>query len=152
DANERERALCEYGNAIVELAAANIFAGDLLFKNFGMTRFGRVVFYDYDEIEYVTDCAFKRIPPPPPGFDELAADVWYPVGPRDVFPEEFETFLLSDPRLREPFLRHHKALLDANWWQGVQKRIADGLVPEVLSYPDNVRFQTRDASQGDTPQ
>jgi hypothetical protein len=82
------------------LAAVNIFAGDLLFKNFGVTRFGRVVFYDYDEIEYLTDCNFRKIPPPPPGWDEMSGDVWYPVGPHDVFPEEFETFLLTDPRTR----------------------------------------------------
>ena len=103
----------EYGEAIAQLATANIFAGDLLFKNFGVTRYGRVIFYDYDEIEYLTDCRFRRIPQPPPGFDEMSADVWYPVGPRDVFPEEFATFLLTDPRIREAFLRDHANLLDA---------------------------------------
>jgi isocitrate dehydrogenase kinase/phosphatase len=137
---ERERALRDYGQAIAELASANIFAGDLLFKNFGVTRFGRVVFYDYDEIEYVTDCTFRRIPPLPAGFDDTSADVWYPVGPRDVFPEEFATFLLTDERNRAIFLRHHACLLDARWWQDLQRRIADGLVPEVLSYPQAVRF------------
>ena len=70
----------EYGDAIRELAAVNIFAGDLLFKNFGVTRYGRVVFYDYDEIEYLTDCRFRDIPPPPPGWDEMSGDVWYAVG------------------------------------------------------------------------
>ena len=115
---------------------ANIFAGDLLFKNFGVTRYGRVVFYDYDEIEYLTDCPFRRIPQPPPGFDEMSAEVWYPVGPRDVFPEEFATFLLTDPKIREAFLRDHANLLDAAWWQQVQQSIRDGAVPEVLSYTD----------------
>ena len=86
DDAQREHAMREYGDAIRELAAVNIFAGDLLFKNFGVTRFGRVVFYDYDEIEYLTDCNFRKIPPPPPGWDEMSGDVWYPVGPRDVFP------------------------------------------------------------------
>jgi isocitrate dehydrogenase kinase/phosphatase len=145
---ERDRAIDDYGEAIAELARANIFAGDLLFKNFGVTRFGRVVFYDYDEIEYVTDCTFRRIPPPPPGFDECSADVWYPVGPRDVFPEEFATFVLTDARHREAFLRRHAYLLDAAWWQDVQRSIAGGLVPEVLSYPDSVRFVPRDAHAG----
>ena len=107
DDAQRAHAMREYGDALKELAAVNIFAGDLLFKNFGVTRFGRVVFYDYDEIEYLTDCNFRRIPPPPPGWDEMSGDVWYPVGPHDVFPEEFETFLLTDPKTRECFLYYH---------------------------------------------
>jgi isocitrate dehydrogenase kinase/phosphatase len=137
---ERDRAVHEYGDAIRQLATVNIFAGDLLYKNFGVTRFGRVIFYDYDEIEYLTDCRFRKIPPPPPGFDEMSGDVWYAVGPRDVFPEEFETFLLTDPKIREAFMRHHADLLDAGWWQGVQAALLRGQWPEVLSYPDSVRF------------
>ena len=126
--------------AIKELAAVNIFAGDLLFKNFGVTRYGRVVFYDYDEIEYLVDCRFRRIPAPPPGFDEMSGDVWYPVGPLDIFPEEFATFLLTDPRVREAFLAFHGDLLDARWWQEAQELLKRGDVAEVLSYPEGVRF------------
>jgi isocitrate dehydrogenase kinase/phosphatase len=137
---QRDRAIRDYGDALKQLAAVNIFAGDLLFKNFGVTRFGRVVFYDYDEIEYVTDCRFRRIPPSPPGYDEMSGEVWYPVGPRDMFPEEFATFLLTDPAVREAFLAHHAELLDAEWWQGVQASLSGGALPEVLSYPDRIRF------------
>jgi isocitrate dehydrogenase kinase/phosphatase len=137
---QRERAIRDYGDALRQLAAVNIFAGDLLFKNFGVTRFGRVVFYDYDEIEYVTDCRFRRIPPPPPGYDEMSSDVWYPVGPHDIFPEEFATFLLTDPAVRESFLAYHADLLDAEWWQAVQATLSGGALPEVLSYPERIRF------------
>lgn len=144
DDAERIAAIRDYGDALAELAAVNIFAGDLLFKNFGMTRYGRVVFYDYDEIEYLTDCRFRKIPPPPPGFDEMSGDVWYPVGPHDVFPEEFETFLLTDPRVREAFLAFHANLLDAGWWSRMQERHARGEPAEVLSYPDRVRFAPPD--------
>jgi isocitrate dehydrogenase kinase/phosphatase len=140
DPVEREHALREYGDAIRQLATVNIFAGDLLYKNFGLTRFGRVVFYDYDEIEYLTDCVFRKIPNPPPGHDEMSGDVWYAVGPHDIFPEEFATFLLTDPGVRADFQRHHAELLDAGWWQGVQRRIREGALPEVLSYPDSIRF------------
>jgi isocitrate dehydrogenase kinase/phosphatase len=141
DEQARARAIREYGDAIAQLARANIFAGDLLYKNFGVTRFGRVIFYDYDEIEYLTDCNFRRIPPPPPGYDDMSDDVWYAVGPRDVFPEEFATFLLTDPGIRADFLRHHAYLLDAAWWQDVQREIRNGSIPEVLSYPERVRFR-----------
>ena len=135
-----ERAIRDYGDALKQLAAVNIFAGDLLFKNFGVTRFGRIVFYDYDEIEYVTDCHFRRIPPPPAGHEEMEGEVWYPVGERDVFPEEFATFLLTDPAVRADFLKYHADLLDAAWWQAAQARLADDGLPEVLSYPDRLRF------------
>ncbi|MFO1314620.1 MAG: bifunctional isocitrate dehydrogenase kinase/phosphatase [Burkholderiales bacterium] len=140
DDAERIAAIRDYGDALRELAAVNIFAGDLLFKNFGMTRYGRVVFYDYDEIEYLVDCRFRKIPPAPPGFDEMSGDVWYPVGPHDVFPEEFATFLLTDPRVREAFVAFHADLLDAGWWTRVQEALAGGEPAEVLSYAARVRF------------
>jgi isocitrate dehydrogenase kinase/phosphatase len=140
DDAQRAHVMREYGDAIKELAAVNIFAGDLLFKNFGVTRFGRVVFYDYDEIEYLTDCNFRRIPPMPPGWDEMSGDVWYPVGPHDVFPEEFETFLLTDPKTRECFKYFHADLLSPEWWQAMQEEIRSGRSVEVLSYPDAERF------------
>jgi isocitrate dehydrogenase kinase/phosphatase len=140
DDAQRLHAMREYGNAIKELAAVNIFAGDLLFKNFGVTRFGRVVFYDYDEIDLLTNCNFRRIPQPPPGFDEMENDVWYPVGPKDIFPEEFGTFLLTDAKTRECFMRFHADLLTPEWWQATQDEIRSGRPVEVLSYGDGVRF------------
>src|SRR5436309_11962635 len=91
---QREHAMRDYGDALRQLAAVNIFAGDLLFKNFGVTRYGRIVFYDYDEIDYMTACHFRKIPSGPPGHDEMSSEVWYPVAHNDVFPEEFATFLL----------------------------------------------------------
>jgi isocitrate dehydrogenase kinase/phosphatase len=138
--SQRERAIRDYGDALKQLAAVNIFAGDLLFKNFGVTRFGRIVFYDYDEIEYLTACNFRRIPQAPAGYDDMSEDVWYPVAANDVFPEEFATFLLTDPAVRADFLAAHADLLDAAWWQGEQRRLTAGELPEVLSYPDTVRF------------
>ena len=142
DEGATTRVVRDYGNAIKELAAMNIFAGDLLFKNFGVTRYGRVVFYDYDEIEYLTDCRFRRIPPPPPGVDEMSGEIWYPVGPRDVFPEEFATFLLTDPRVRQAFMAFHADLLAPQWWQAMQDANRSGRPIEVLSYPDSVRFRS----------
>jgi isocitrate dehydrogenase kinase/phosphatase len=96
-----EHAIKEYGSAIRELAQANIFPGDMLWKNFGVTRYGRVVFYDYDEIEYMTDCNFRKIPLAPDFETEMSGEVWYPVAKNDVFPEEFSTFLLASPVLRK---------------------------------------------------
>jgi len=140
---QREHAIEEYGRAIRQLAAANIFAGDLLFKNFGVTRYGRVVFYDYDEIDYLTNCNFRHIPQAQNEEQELAAEPWYAVGPSDIFPEEFATFLLTDERVRACFLRHHADLLDVAAWQAAQQRIAAGEMPDVFPYAEALRFCNR---------
>ncbi|CAG0959324.1 partial Isocitrate dehydrogenase kinase/phosphatase, partial [Rhodocyclaceae bacterium] len=135
-----EDAVCEYGNAIRELAIANIFPGDMLWKNFGVTRYGRVVFYDYDEIEYMTDCNFRRIPPPPNFEAEMSGEVWYSVGKNDIFPEEFETFLLVSEKIRNAFLRHHADLFDAAFWKQAQESIRRGEVRDFFPYPESMRF------------
>jgi len=140
DDEEKEEVIRDYGLAIKELAAANIFPGDMLFKNFGVTRYGRVVFYDYDEIEYLTDCNFRRIPPAPHPEMEMSGEVWYPVSRNDVFPEEFATFLLGDPLIRKIFLKYHRDLLDPQFWQQRQQRIRDGLVEDFYPYPEGMRF------------
>ncbi len=140
DAAEKERVVREYGDAIKDLATANIFPGDMLFKNFGVTRYGRVIFYDYDEIEYMTDCNFRRIPPAPNPEMELSGEVWYPVARGDVFPEEFATFLLGDPAIRRTFLHYHRDLLDVGFWQQRQQRIRDGIIEDFYPYPVEMRF------------
>ena len=140
NAEGMEHAIKEYGSAIRELAQANIFPGDMLWKNFGVTRYGRVVFYDYDEIEYMTDCNFRKIPPAPDFEAEMSGEVWYPVARNDVFPEEFGTFLLASPVLRKVFLKHHKDLLSAKFWQDAQQKIRDGHVEDFFPYPQELRF------------
>ena len=135
-----EHAIKEYGSAIREMAQANIFPGDMLWKNFGVTRYGRVVFYDYDEIEYMTDCNFRRIPPAPDFETEMSGEVWYAVAKNDVFPEEFATFLLASPVLRKVFHKHHADLLSPQFWQASQQKIRDGHVEDFFPYPQELRF------------
>jgi isocitrate dehydrogenase kinase/phosphatase len=142
-AGETDRVVGEYGDALRELAIANIFPGDLLWRNFGLTRHGRVVCYDYDELEYLTDCVFRTIPGAPNPEAELADEVWYPVGSHDVFPQEFETFLLGRTRIREAFLRHQPELLGAEFWQECQRRVAAGEIVDFYPYPEEMRFVNR---------
>lgn len=136
----KDEAVIEYGNAIKDMVAANIFPGDMLFKNFGVTRGGRVVFYDYDEIEYLTDCKFRPIPKNRHDDDDMAHDVWYSVDRLDVFPEEFAKFLLTDPEVREVFMRYHADLLDWKYWQSHQARIKAGHIEDFYPYPHHLRF------------
>ncbi|WUR13185.1 bifunctional isocitrate dehydrogenase kinase/phosphatase [[Empedobacter] haloabium] len=137
---EIEHGIVEYGNAIKDLVAANIFPGDMLYKNFGVTRHKRVVFYDYDEIEYLTDCVFRTIPEPRNEEDEMSSEPWYPIGKHDVFPEQFGKFLLGNAKIRKFFMKHHADLLTAAWWQTRQQRIRDGVIEDVFPYPQSVRF------------
>jgi len=136
-----ERVVVEYGNAIKDLVAANIFPGDMLWKNFGVTRHGKVVFYDYDEIEYLTECHFRRVPKPRNEEDELSGEIWWRVGPKDVFPETFGPFLLGNPAVREVFMKHHADLLDAAFWQANKERIKAGHVHDVFPYDAEKRFR-----------
>ena len=130
----------EFGKAIKQLAAANIFAGDMLFKNFGVTRHGRVVFYDYDEITYITECNFRRIPEPLYPEQELADEPWYSVGPNDVFPEEFTMLTACNVTVRRIFNELHGDLLDVAFWQEVQSQVSHGDIVDVFPYRKVRRF------------
>jgi isocitrate dehydrogenase kinase/phosphatase len=134
-------AMDEYGNAIKQMAAANIFPGDMLLKNFGVTRHGRVVFYDYDEICPLTECNFRAIPAPRNEDEELAHGPWYTVDENDVFPEEFRLFFSGAPRARAAFEAQHADLYDPAYWQGLQRAIRDGYVFDTFPYRKSKRFR-----------
>jgi len=140
---QMEHAVIEYGNAIKDMVAANIFPGDMLWKNFGVTRNGKVVFYDYDEIEYLSDCNFRQVPEPRTEEEELSGEVWYSVGAKDVFPETFGPFLLGNPAIREVFMKHHADLLDPAFWQAHKQRILSGHVHDVFPYDPAKRFKNQ---------
>lgn len=131
---EASLAVLDYGQAIRDLAYTNIFAGDLLLKNFGVTRNRRVIFYDYDELCLVSDCRFRELPAATSDEDEMRGETWYYVADNDVFPETFIKFLGFDEVLTPVFLKAHGELLTAEWWRGVQDRIRANDVIEVLPY------------------
>jgi isocitrate dehydrogenase kinase/phosphatase len=140
--------LDEYGDAIKDLARTNIFPGDLLLKNFGVTRHGRVVFYDYDELGLLTDLTFRAKPAPRSYDDEMAAEPWYYVGPEDVFPEEFRMTFGVGPRLMSAFEARHGDLFEPDFWAGLQSAIRDGAALPVLPYPQAVRLPGRGGRRG----
>ncbi|CAN7523062.1 bifunctional isocitrate dehydrogenase kinase/phosphatase [Trinickia sp. LjRoot230] len=138
-----EHAIKEYGDAVKELMQANIFPGDMLYKNFGVTRHGRVVFYDYDEIEYLTDCNVRNVPQAQNEEDELSAEPWYAVGRNDIFPETYGTFLLGDPTVRRHFLSHHADFFDPALWQKHKELLLKGELPDFFPYDQGIRFCNR---------
>jgi isocitrate dehydrogenase kinase/phosphatase len=131
---QAEKAVLDYGQAIRDLAVTNIFPGDLLLKNFGVTRHGRVIFYDYDELCLVTDCRFRDVPQSSNDEDDMRDEAWFYVGESDVFPETFLNFLGFDAHLRSVFLGAHAEILTADWWRGIQARLREGDLLEVLPY------------------
>ncbi len=141
DADEwtARQAVLDFGRALADLAATNTFPGDLLLKNFGVTRHGRVIFYDYDELMRVTDCVFRDLPTAS-GDEETSGEPWFYVGENDVFPEEWLPFLGLSGRLREVFLQAHGALLTARFWRGMQERIREGEIKDIYPYREEQRL------------
>jgi isocitrate dehydrogenase kinase/phosphatase len=133
-AADARQAVIDFGMAIRELAGINVFPGDMLAKNFGVTRHGRVVFYDYDEIVPLDTVVFRTLPEPTTYEQEMAAEPWFPVREHDVFPEEFERFLRFQPPLHEYFMGRHGELFTAAYWQDVQERVARDGVSEQPPY------------------
>ena len=132
----------DYGQAIKDLAASNIFPGDLLTKNFGLTRTGRVVFYDYDELCFLTDCNFRDLPEAKSYEEEIAAEPWFSVRENDIFPEEFLKFLSLPEPARIALLEKHGELFQAAFWRRVQEELRAGEVPEIFPYPPERRLGT----------
>lgn len=127
-------AASDYGQAIKDLAASNIFPGDILTKNFGVTRRGRVVFYDYDELCFLTDCNFRDLPQATTYEEEIAAEPWFSVRDNDVFPEEFPQFLRLSAPARASLFERHADLFRAGFWRGMQEKLRAGEIPELFPY------------------
>ncbi len=138
--DEMRSAMEEYGNCIKQLAAANIFPGDMPLKNFGVTRHGRVVFYDYDEIAALTDCNFRVIPQPRNEQEEMQSGTWYTVAPDDIFPEEFRLFFSGNTKARKMFEEMHGELYEVSFWTDLQQQIRNGYVVDVFPYRRAKRF------------
>jgi isocitrate dehydrogenase kinase/phosphatase len=130
----------DYGQSVKDLAASNIFPGDLLTKNFGVTRHGRVVFYDYDELCFLTDCDFRKLPEARTPEDEIAAEPWFSVREHDIFPEEFLQFLSFPSPALAALLQHHGEIFGADFWRAIQRQIRAGEIPEVFPYREERRL------------
>ena len=143
DRGQAEAAVIDFGNAIKDLAVSDIFPGDMLLKNFGVTRHGRVVFYDYDELCSLTECNFRKMPPPPGDAFELNDETWFHVDENDVFPEEFARFLGLPPTMMAVFRQHHGDLFDIDFWQKAQQDIRSGRLTDILPYRPDQRLVSR---------
>jgi isocitrate dehydrogenase kinase/phosphatase len=133
-------AAIDYGQAIVDMASNNIFPGDMLLKNFGVSRHGRAVFYDYDELCLVTDCNFRDWPTPTTPEEQMADEPWFHVAPRDVFPERFPLFMGLPAAQLEALRNVHGDLFRAQWWRDLQRRLAAGDYPDTPPYPASLRL------------
>lgn len=138
---EAKEVVVEYGNAILQLAQANIFPGDMMTKNFGVTRQKRVIFYDYDEIEFLVDMNFREKPIPETYEQIYASKPWYDVAPSDVFPEDFKRFMIGRADIKEYFFDVHKNLFDPDSWNAIRSSLRDGALIHVFPYPNHLRFR-----------
>lgn len=141
DTEEGEKVVEDYGRAILQLAQANIFPGDMMTKNFGLTRQKRVIFYDYDEIEFLTDMNF-RVKPKAETYEQIyASEPWYSIAKNDVFPEDFKRWMIGRKDLKNHFLEYHENLFSPEYWQEVQRRIDKGELIHAFPYPEEIRFR-----------
>ncbi|MCL6260592.1 bifunctional isocitrate dehydrogenase kinase/phosphatase [Aquiflexum sp. TKW24L] len=134
----------EYGNSILEMAKANIFAGDMMTKNFGVTRQKRVIFYDYDEIEFLTDMNFREKPKPETFEQIYASSPWYDIAQNDVFPQDFKHFMIGRPDVKNHFFDFHNELFNPEHWKMIQEKINSGAGIHAFSYPQKIRFRPRE--------
>ncbi|WP_440055840.1 bifunctional isocitrate dehydrogenase kinase/phosphatase [Pseudoalteromonas sp. T1lg65] len=134
----------DYGQALKEMISVNIFPGDMLLKNFGVSRHKRVIFYDYDEVQYLSDMNFRSLPTQT--LDDVYSYEEVSVAPQDVFPEQLCTFVLTNPKLRSIFFEYHPELAEARFWQQAQDKIKRGLANHIFPYPDENRFARSDKS------
>ena len=137
------KAVIDWGSTIKDLAISNIFPGDILLKNFGVTRHGRVVFYDYDELCPLTSCNFRKLPEAAGYDDEMSSEPWFYIEENDVFPEEFRNFLALPESLREVFLQHHADLFEVDFWFRAQQAIQAGSLPHIYPYAGSCRIDPK---------
>ena len=140
DEQQAREILDDWGLSLKQLMGVNIFPGDLLFKNFGVNCQQKVVFYDYDEICYLSECNFRKIPTPRSSLDLFRDEPWYSVNPNDIFPEEFITFVSTDPKIRKMLMELHPDLFDSSSWKNAQECLAAGMQADVFPYPQKLRF------------
>jgi isocitrate dehydrogenase kinase/phosphatase len=131
----------DYGRAILQLAQADIFPGDMMTKNFGLTRQKRVIFYDYDEIEFLGEMNFREKPKPETFEQIYAAEPWYDIQKNDVFPEDFRRWMIGRADLKPHFLAYHQDLFDPNYWNSLKQRIQNGELIHAFPYPEEIRFR-----------
>ena len=143
DEEKQRAAIDDYGRALKDLAAADIFPGDLLLKNFGLTRYGRIVFYDYDELVSMSECRFRALPRARDDAEEMSADPWFNVEKSDVFPEQFPTFLFPPGPERELFVTLHPELAQPAFWRAQQERLKAGIQEDLFAYSEKARFRNR---------
>lgn len=141
DSKALTQVMLDYGRAIKDLAGANIFPGDMLMKNFGVTRWGRVVFYDYDEICPLTDCNFREVPQTQNALEELSSDSYFDIEPNDIFPSQFKVFFSANELAFNAFNSHHSDLFNAQFWQTCQQQVQQGYLPDVYPYKQSWRFK-----------
>jgi isocitrate dehydrogenase kinase/phosphatase len=133
-------AVVDYGRAIKDMATTNIFPGDMLLKNFGVTRHGRVVFYDYDELSLLSECNFRKIPQARSLYEELSDEPWFTVDENDIFPEELQYFLGLKGELKDLFVEEHSDLFETDFWHQIQARIAAGGIIDIFPYEQSRRL------------
>lgn len=141
DGGDARAAVLDYGQAIKDMARSGIFPGDMLLKNFGVSRNRRALFYDFDELCLIEQCHFRDLPEAREEDETRPLEDWLYARRDDIFPALFPRFLGLPPPLRETLCAAHGEIFDAAWWRGVQARLRAGEYLDVMPYPASARLR-----------
>ncbi len=122
------------GHCIRNNAATNIFNKDLDSRNYGIGRYGRVLLFDYDAVEKLTDVKIRTNTEREPG--EETVPEWFFEDGVIFLPEEMEYGMqLNNEWARRAFRAQNADLLTVDYWEGVQQKLLRGEVPGLRMYP-----------------
>lgn len=141
---EAEMVVIRLGQCIRNNAAANVFNKDLDGRNYGVSSLRFVYLFDYDAVEPLTDIKIRTNVDREDGEEDLPEWVFEE---GDIFlPEELEVHLrLPDRNLKRLFREAHGELLTTDYWQKMQQRLEEGLVPRVRTYPRSCQLDINDS-------
>jgi isocitrate dehydrogenase kinase/phosphatase len=132
--SEIRTAIVNLGHCIRNNAATNIFNKDLDSRNYGVGRYGKVLLFDYDAVEKLTDVKIRTNQDREPG-EETIPD-WFFEDGAIFLPEELEVGMqFKNDTARRYFRRENADLMSVQYWQEVQQKLKRDEVLQLRVYP-----------------
>jgi isocitrate dehydrogenase kinase/phosphatase len=135
--------LLDFGYFLKDIAASGVFPSDLFnIWNYGVTPWGRVVLFDYDDVVPIERVTFREKPLPRAEFEETEAEEdWIVASEEDFFVDEIDRFSGIPEPLKGVFKSVHGDLYTLRFWQELAERLSRGELFDVVPYERGKRFR-----------